>query len=166
MKFRNEERNVILSTRNEIMTWESKAKLPPYSQQINSELIEEFTKGLPGKYLSCGLIVPPCVLILYLISHLDPAASGIAFTRVDHARELHRASRGFDAHNEPVSGGQNGLINPPETARVMRRLLIITRAFAISCIGSYRAANLLEGIKEADTAIGNSVFLRLKTKFR
>lgn len=41
------------------------------------------------------------------------------------------------AHNEPVSGGQNELINPPETARVMRHS-IITRAtaFAISYAGN------------------------------
>lgn len=77
------------------------------------------------------------------------ASERIAFTHVDHARELRRASRGFDAHNEPVSGGQNELINPPETARVMRRSIIM-RAFTISCItiGAYRAAHLREEIEE------------------
>jgi len=96
-------------------------------------LIEEFTKNawkVSISWLDCSVYFNS---VSHFVSIQPRASERIAFTRVDHTRELHYASRGFDAHNEPMSGGQNELINPPETARIMHRS-IITRAFTISCI--------------------------------
>lgn len=55
----------------------------------------------------------PHILLSYisLSQYFSVSRERITFTRVDFTRELHAAST---AHNEPVSGGQNELINPTE----------------------------------------------------
>lgn len=84
--------------------------------------------------------------MILLLTHFNPISHCVSISAcitLSHALILHanytaRAAT-WTAHNKPVSGGQNELINPPETERVMRHS-IITRAtaFAISCARSYR----------------------------
>lgn len=75
----------------------------------------------PGKYLSwfdCSLYFNS---VSYFVS-LRPREWAYRFhTRWSSTWITPRESRGFNAHNELVSGGQNELINPPETARVIAR---------------------------------------------
>lgn len=57
----------------------------------------------------------------FALLSLSLCLSPVSLSRALIIHASYAARRAFGAHNEPVSGRQNELINPPETARVMRR---------------------------------------------
>lgn len=90
MELENEKLSVTLSMRSKIMIYKNKIKLLFLNKSILNWI---HTGWISFLNISPGLIAP-CILILYLIlSRFGRASERIAFTRVDHARELHRTNR-------------------------------------------------------------------------